>query len=185
MAVMFERFKAENALKKYVCSKAAVALSNIRKDLHILRSQICNDTLAMNKNLGNILEQVAKKWKALSNGTIRISENNTALLKSTVVGLGENHRGLSKTARQVFDEVCSKNAVDCQKIVSAVVNASNSSQELEKKAIACTQELERSQLMCQQYKELFEQEQNKVFELLAEREASWHTTCVGSSYSPL
>ncbi len=180
MAVMFERFKRENKLKKYGWSQAAVTLSNIRKDLRILRSQVLSDTLAINKSLGTTLDQVVKKWNALSKESKQKTGNNIAVLKNMVGVLKSNHRVMSKTARQVFDEVCAKNAVACQKIVSAIIIASNSREALEKEVNTCAQELERSQLMCQQYKELFEQEQNKVFELLAEKEAHCHN----SSYSP-
>jgi hypothetical protein len=182
MSVMFQRFESENALKKYVCSKAAATLSKFRKDLHILRSQVCSNTSAVNNTLGTILEQVVKKWKDGSKETRRKFENSTSLLKSKGIVLRENHRDLSITTRQTFDEVCSKNAADCQRIVSAMVVSSNSHEALGKKVIACTQELERSQLMCQQYKELFEQEQNKVFELLAEKESSLaQLICAGRS----
>jgi len=175
MEVMFEHFKAEDTQKKFVCSTAAGTLSNIRKELHILRSKVCSDTLAMNKSFGTFLEQAVKKWKALSKETKRKSEN-TAVLKNMVIVLRENHRDVSKNTRQAFDEVCYKNAVDCQKIVSAMIIESDLHEELAKKANLCARELERSQLMCQQYKELFEQEQNKVFELLAEKEACWHNS---------
>ena len=176
MAVMFERFKRENKLKKYGWSQAAVTLSNIRKDLRILRSQVLSDTLAINKSLGTTLDQVVKKWNALSKESKQKTGNNIAVLKSMVGVLKSNHRVMSKTARQVFDEVCAKNAVACQKIVSAIIIASKTREALEKEVNTCAQELERSQLMCQQYKELFEQEQNKVFELLAEKEAHYHNS---------
>jgi hypothetical protein len=174
MAVMFQRFKTENSRKKIICSEALVTLSNIRQNLHNLRSQICMNTFAMKKNLGTVLEQVAQKWNQLSEEANREVEKNTAILKKSAKTLSESHQDVSKSIRKVYAEACSKNASDCQAIVSAITIASNSHKQLAMEKISCAQELERSQLMCLQYKELFEQEQNKVFELLAEKAALAH-----------
>ena len=179
MAVMLQRCKSENLLKRRAFIEATGTLSNIKNELIVLRNQVCSNSLAMNKQLVAVLEQAVQKWNAHSEESKRKAKTNLVLLKNRVGLLRLNHHGVYESTRRALDDVCSKNVEDCQSIVSAVIMASNLHKELEKRASTCNQELERSQLMCQQYKELFEQEQNKVFELLAEKEAS--LMCVHSS----
>ena len=93
-------------------------------------------------------------------------------MKKSIQSCTESRADVSYFSRQLLADTSTEIRNDFAKILSVVQVMANRNIELERKLRLCNKNAERNNMMYLQYKELFEQEQNKVFELIAEK-ACW------------
>ena len=172
MTVMLKRIESENIRKKQLCLKAKTEILDLQKTLSKLRIQVQQNFKAINAQIAGVTVQIESHVCKLSSKRNRKIQEIRSCLEESTSESKRKRIGLSDEFQLKWKDLTAKNMVDMQGIVSIVRDSSLSRIESERKLNLCLLELKRSNIMCRQYKELFEQEQGKVFELVAEK-AVW------------
>jgi hypothetical protein len=138
----------------------------------MIRSQVQETLKLVNEDAARTINAMMDKFKQANMQRDRFFQKSRSVISFSHHSLAKHQAITSEFCRGLLSDMSAQNMDDFHRISSAMDHMTTIHQDLERKVYLSNQALERSNIMCKQYKELFEQEQSKVFELIAEK-AVW------------